>query len=135
MKHLSSYIISVADFTAELPFSYVNTDFEKLGLWFLIAFGFLLAAMTAIISAGIFLLSFSANFYTSLGKCKITLYGESKGSCAVVSLNGKGVLIGFEGDIYDEKEIIMGIILALCFCHSVKHWRNGICFAGAGYFR
>ncbi len=117
MKHLSSYIIRVAEFTAELPFAYVRTDFERLGLWFLIAFGFLLIAMllynysrvlmrvTAIISAGIFLLSFSVNFYTSLDKCKITLYEENKGSCAVVSLNGKGVLIGFDGDSYDEKEI------------------------------
>ncbi len=117
MKHLSSYIIRVADFTADLPFSYVDTDFEKLGLWFLIAFGFMLTAMllynysrvlmriAAIISVGIFLLSFSVNFYTSLDKCKITLYGESKGSCAVVSLNGKGILIGFDGDSYDEKEI------------------------------
>ncbi len=117
MKHLSTYIIRVADFTSDLPFAYVNTDFEKLGLWFLVAFGFLLTAMllynysrvlmrtTAIISAGIFLLSFSMNFYTSLDKCKITLYGESKGSCAVVSLNGKGVIIGFDGDNYDEREI------------------------------
>ncbi len=117
MKHLSSYIIRVADFTADLPFSYIDTDFEKLGLWFLVAFGFMLTAMllynysrvlmriVAIISAGIFLLSFSVNFYTSLDKCKITFYGESKGNCAVVSLNGKGVLIGFDGDSYDEKEI------------------------------
>lgn len=117
MKHLSSYIIRVADFTSDLPFSYVDTDFEKLGLWFLIAFGFMLTAMllcnysrvlmriAAIISVGIFLISFSVNFYISIDKCKIILYGESKGSCAVVSLNGKGVMIGFDGDSYDEKEI------------------------------
>ncbi len=118
MKYLSAYIMRVSEFTSELPFSYVNTDFEKMGLWFLVAFAFLLMAMllynysrilmriTAIVSLGIFLLSFSVNFYTSLDKCKITLYGESNGSCAVVSLNGKGVLIGFDGDSYDEKEII-----------------------------
>lgn len=118
MKYLSDYIIKVADFASDLPFAYVNTEFEKLGLWFVVAFVFLLAAMllynysrvlmriTAIISAGIFLLSFSVNFYASLDKCKVTLYGESRGSCAVVSLNGKGVLIGFDGDSYDEKEIV-----------------------------
>lgn len=117
MKYLSSYIIRVADFTAELPFSYVDTGFENLAEWFMVAFTFLfismllynysriLMKMTAIISAGIFLLSFSVNFYGSLDKCKITLYGEENGSCAVVSLNGKGVLIGFDGDSYDEKEI------------------------------
>ncbi len=117
MKYLSSYIIRVAEFASDLPFSYVNTGFENLSLWFTVAFLFLLAAMllynysrvlmrvAAIISAGVFLLSFSINFYTSLDKCKITLYGESKGSCAVVSLNGKGVLIGFDGDSYDEREI------------------------------
>lgn len=117
MKLLSSYIIRVADFMAELPFSYVDTDFEKLGLWFMISFAFLFVSMllynysrilmkiTAIISAGIFLISFSVNFYTSLDKCKIILYGEDYGSCAVVSLNGKGVIIGFDGDSYDEKRI------------------------------
>ncbi len=117
MKHLSAYVIRVAEFTSELPFSYVNTDFERLGLWFLVAFAFLLTAMllynysrvlmriTAIISAGIFLLSFSVNFYTSLDKCKFTLYGENKGNCAVLTLNGKGVLIGFDGNIYSEKKI------------------------------
>ncbi len=117
MKHLSSYIVHVAEFASDLPFAYVDTEFERMSLWFMVAFLFLMAAMllynysrvlmriTAIISAGIFLLSFSVNFYTSLDKCKITLYGEDKGSCAVVSLNGKGVLIGFDGDSYDEKEI------------------------------
>ncbi|MBQ7117936.1 MAG: ComEC/Rec2 family competence protein, partial [Clostridia bacterium] len=117
MKYLSAYIIRVADFASDLPFSYINTGFEKLGLWFLIAFSFLLAAMlfynysrilmrtAAIISAGIFLLSFSVNFYASLDKCTITLYGESSGNCALVSYNGKGVLIGFDGDSYDEREI------------------------------
>ncbi|MBQ3136260.1 MAG: ComEC/Rec2 family competence protein [Clostridia bacterium] len=121
IKYLSEYIIRVEELTSKLPFSYINTYFEKLWLWFLVAFIFLLTAMllynysrilmrvTAIISAGIFLLSFSVNFYTSLDKCKIMLYGESKGSCAVVSLNGKGVLIGFEGDRYDEKEIVKDI--------------------------
>lgn len=117
MKYLSSYIIRVADFTAELPFSYVDTGFENLAEWFMVAFIFLFISMllynysrilmkvTAIISAGIFLLSFSVNFYGSLDKCKITLYGEENGSCAVVSLNGKGVLIGFDGDSYDENRI------------------------------
>ncbi len=117
MKYLSAYILRVADFAAELPFSYVNTAFEMLGLWFLVAFAFLMIAMflynysrilmriTAIISAGVFLLSFSVNHYSSLDKCKIILYGESKGNCAVISLNRKGVLIGFDGDIYDEMEI------------------------------
>lgn len=117
MKYLSAYIIRVAEAVSELPLSYVKTDFEKLGLWFTVAFGFFLVSMllynysrilmriTAIVSAGIFLLSFSFNFYTSLNKCKVTLYGESKGNCAVISLNGKGVLIGFDGDRYDEKKI------------------------------
>ncbi len=117
MKYLSSYIIRVADFASQLPFSYVDTDFEKLGIWFLSAFALLLAAMllynysrvlmkvAAIMSAGIFLLSFSVNFYTSLDKCKITVYGDGRGSCAVAVLNGRGVLIGFDGDIYDEREI------------------------------
>ncbi len=121
MKYLSDYIIRVADFMADIPFSYVKTGFEKLGLWFLIAFSFLLAAMllynysrilmriAAIISAGVFLLSFSVNFYTSLDKCKVTLYGASKGNCALVSFGGKGVLIGFDGDSYDEREIVEDI--------------------------
>ncbi len=117
MKYLSLYIIRVTEFAADLPLSCINTDFEKLGIWFLVAFAFLLTAMllynysrilvkiTALISAGIFLLSFSVNFYISLDKCNVTVYGKSKGNCAVVSLNGKGVLIGFDGDSYDEKEI------------------------------
>ena len=45
MKYLSDYIIKVADFASDLPFAYVNTEFEKLGLWFVVAFVFLLAAM------------------------------------------------------------------------------------------
>ncbi len=117
MKYLSAYIIRVAEFTSEIPFAYVNTGFERLGLWFIVSFAFLVIAMllynydrvlmrvAALFSSGVFLLSFSVNFYTSLDKCKITVYGEGEGSCAVVSLNGKGVLIGFDGDIYDEKNI------------------------------
>lgn len=117
MKYLSSYIISVAEFVSELPFSYVNTNYEKLGLWFLIAFAFLFSAMLlynydrfmtkvfALISVGVFLLSSSVSFYTSLGRCKITVYGEEKGSCAVVSLNGRGALVGFDGNSFDTDEI------------------------------
>ncbi len=117
MKCLSSYIIRVAELASELPFAYVSTGFEKLWLWFMLAFVFLVAALIfynysrvlmkvcTILSAGVFLLSFSVNFYTSLDKSKITVYGDGKGSCAVVALNGKGVLIGFDGDSYDEREI------------------------------
>lgn len=118
MKYLSSYIIDMAGLISDLPFAYVNTGFENLRLWFITAFGLLLISMllynfdrvlmkaVAIISAGVFLLSFSVNFYTSLDKCRITLYGDGKGDCAVVSLNGKAVLIGFDGDSYDEREIL-----------------------------
>jgi len=117
MKGLSGYIIRVAEIMSDLPLAYVSTRFENLALWFMAAFGLLIIAMllykfdrvlmraTAIISAGVFLLSFSVNNYTALDKCKITVYGENRGSCAVVSLNGRGVLIGFDGDTYDGSEI------------------------------
>ncbi len=118
MKGLSSYIICIVKIMSEIPFSYVNTDFENLGLWFVIALLFLfltalfykyshiLMKVSAIISLGVFLLSFSMNFYTSLDKCIVTVYSENNGSCAVVSLNGKGVLVGFEGNYYDKDNII-----------------------------
>ena len=45
MKYLAVYILKLTDFSSELPFSYINTDFENLRYWILASFILLITAM------------------------------------------------------------------------------------------
>ncbi len=115
IKYISLYMLGVADSISDLPFSYLYAESELLeySLYavfilamltlFFYKYSRVMTRVTAILSAGVFLIALGINFYSSLDKCKITVFGAEGGSCAIVSINGQGVLLGFEGDTYSEE--------------------------------
>lgn len=115
IKYLALYMLGTAEYISSLPFSYLYVDSEMLEyslyavfILFVLAMIFycysrVLTRVMVILSFGVFVLALGINFYSSLDKCKITVFGAENGSCAIVSCNGQGVLIGFEGDMYDEE--------------------------------
>lgn len=115
IKYIALYMLGTAEYISSLPFSYLYADSEMLKyslyavfILFVLTMIFyrysrVLTRVTAILSAGVFVLAMGINFHSSLDKCKITVYGADNGGCATVSYNGQGVLIGFEGDMYDEE--------------------------------
>lgn len=117
IKYISLYMLGMAEKVSALPFAYLYVDSDILKISLYAVFLFLVLAMifhkysriltrvTAILSVGIFVLSLGVNFYSSLNKCKITVFGAEGGNCAIVSYNGQGVLVGFEGDAYSEETL------------------------------
>lgn len=117
LKYLSLYMLKVAQYISFFRFSYLYADSNELRYCLMAVFvlavlslllyryrrGF--AKVAAILSAGLLVLSIAVNTYTLYDRCKITLYGADSGNCAVASLGGRGVLIGFEGNSYSKNTL------------------------------
>ncbi len=115
IKYIALYLLRVAEYISSLPFAYLYADSEMLKYSLYLAFilsmltmifykySRVLTRVTALLSAGVFVLALGMNFYSSFDKCQITVLGDKVGNCAVISMNGHGVLVGFEGDSYSEE--------------------------------
>lgn len=117
VKIIVAYTVKVVDFTSSIPFSYISTDSTHLIIWAVLAILFFITALlikykrtayakvSAFIVSAVFIFSLYGEFNASLTSYKITPVINDYNSCYIVSMNGRGVLVGLSDYYYFETNL------------------------------
>lgn len=117
VKLFASYTIKAVELTADLPLAYLPADYRYIIGWAVLVLTVIFAvfmlirkrptlskaSVAAIVIA--FLFAFCNGLSTSLTQYQITTLPTENECSYIVTMNGRGVLVGFSEDYYFEKSL------------------------------